>query len=317
MHPYINLFGKPFSTYGVAAFIGMLAAVLYSFIMHKAYKEKKDFFSRFLFVLYCAIFGGIGAAFVFQLTVIKGNLEAIRYLFSDFQKCKELFSFGLVFYGGMLGMFVGFMVYSQYFKEDTRGWLRTSVAGIPLFHMFGRIGCSIGGCCFGKVVEFNRANEMNELGIFDHGDLPLFHDFAIYNERIGAYCIPIQLIEAAGIFVIFLIVLLYTVFQKNKENYYRPIGVYFVLYGLLRSVTEYFRGDLNRGIWGPYSTSQYISMFVVPFGIYCLVCPTSKNFLEKWYNGELRKKKAEAKKALKEASKEASKEDASEEGTEE
>ena len=291
MHPYLNLFGRPFSSYGAAALVGMLVAVVYSFIMHKAYKEKADFFNRFIYLVYCAFFGGIGAAIVYQFTAVKNNLEAIRYLFTDFAKFREMFSAGLVFYGGMLGIFVGFMVYSQYFKEDTRNWLRTSVAGIPLFHMFGRIGCTIGGCCFGKVAEVHRVNEMNELGIFEHGDLPLFHGFYIYNERIGAYCIPIQLIEAAGLLVIFLIVLFYTIFQKNKKNYYRPIGVYFVLYGILRFITEMYRGDLIRGLWGPFSTSQYISMLVVPLGIYCLICPTEKNFLEKWYNGELRKKK--------------------------
>ena len=82
-----------------------------------------------------------------------------------------------------------------------------------------------------------------------------------------------------------------TIPMKNKMNYYRPIGVYFVLYGILRFITEMYRGDLIRGLWGPFSTSQYISMLVVPLGIYCLICPTEKNFLEKWSNGELRRKK--------------------------
>ena len=69
------------------------------------------------------------------------------------------------------------------------------------------------------------------------------------------------------------------------------MGLYFVLYGILRFVDEFFRGDSIRGIWGPFSTSQYISLFIIPIGIYCLICPTEKNFFEKWYTPGKKKKK--------------------------
>ena len=48
MYPYINVFGKPFSSYGVFALIGLAAAVLYSFIVHKITKDKQDFFDRII-----------------------------------------------------------------------------------------------------------------------------------------------------------------------------------------------------------------------------------------------------------------------------
>ncbi|MBR1861026.1 MAG: prolipoprotein diacylglyceryl transferase [Lachnospiraceae bacterium] len=282
MYPYLNIFGKTFSSYGVFALIGLAAAVLYSFIVHKVTHDQKDFFSRFIYIVYCGAFGGITAAILYQLTNIKYIIQGLPYLFSDFEKFKTYMSFGIVFYGGMIGIFIGFMVYSQYFKEDTRMWLMTSVPGIPLFHAFGRVGCTVGGCCYGlphaHVGVFNK-----ESGIFDIGDNPVFQKFSVYNARTGSYHLPIQLIESAGLIIIFIILVIFLVAIYRKKAYYKTMGLYFVLYGVLRFVDEFFRGDTIRGIWGPFSTSQYISMIIVPLGIYCLICPTEKNFFEKWY----------------------------------
>lgn len=302
MHPYVYLFGKPISTYGIAAFVGMLFAVGYAAIVHFATKDKKDFFDRFIFIVYGGLFGAVGAMVFFQFTVIKQNVMAFSYLFTDFAKFKGNFAFGLVFYGGMFGFYIGYMVYARYFTEDTREWLRTSAAGFPLFHAFGRIGCTIGGCCFGKVTYFHNTHLNASTGIYDRAGSPIFAHGGVYNARIGAYCIPIQLIESAGLFLIFLIVLLYQIFMKNKKAYYRPLGLYFVIYGVLRFILEFFRGDLLRGVWGPFSFSQYISMVVVPLGLYCLFCPTEKNFLEKCYNGALYKKEKKEKVVEKDAS---------------
>ena len=292
MYPYVSFFGKPYSSYGVFAIIGLAAAVLYSFIVHKITKDKKDFYDRVIYIVYCGAAGGICAAILYQLTNIKGWIKALPFLFTDFDKFKSYLSFGIVFYGGMFGIFIGFMIYSRFFKEDTREWLRTSVPGVPLFHAFGRMGCAVGGCCYG-IPKLSAGSYNYETGLFDLDGGSFVHGACIYNARIGHYCIPIQLIESCGLILIVIILILYLRFGKDKKAYYRPMGLYFVMYGVLRFITEFWRGDLVRGIWGPFSTSQYISMIVIPIGIYCLVCPTEKNIFEKWYNGALYKKDKE------------------------
>ncbi len=281
MYPYVFIFGKPFSSYGILAIIGMAAVAVYTMIV--ARNDKKNAYSRFVYIVYCFLGSMALAAILYQLTNIKKTISALPYLFSDFEKFKENISFGIVFYGGMFGIFVGMLVYTKYFKEDTRKWLRETVPSIPLFHFFGRIGCTVGGCCFGTCM-FHGGEEINEtLGIFPIGNCPIFKDFCVYNARLGMYCIPIQLLEAFGCLLIFVILLLHQILQKDKNAYYKPIGIYFVLYGILRFVLEFWRGDMIRGVFGSFSTSQYISMIVVPLGIYMLICPTEKNFLEKWY----------------------------------
>ncbi len=284
MYPYISIFGKQFTTYGVFAVIGISLAILYCFIIHKVTKDKKDFFSRFIFIFYGVLVGGVGAAILYQLTNIKNIITGFQYLFSEPKTFLSYISFGIVFYGGMIGMFIGFMVYSKVFKEDTRGWIRNSIPGMPLFHTFGRIGCAVGGCCFG-VAKISHGVYNAETHIYEIGDAPVFSNGCIYNARIGQYCIPVQLIESAFLFLIFIIVLIYVLKQKDKNAYYRPMGLYFVLYAVLRFIDEFWRGDLYRGIWGPFSTSQYISLIIFPIGLYCLFCPTEKSIFEKWYNG--------------------------------
>jgi len=290
MYPYVNILGRQFSSYGLLALVGLFAIVLYSYIIHKVSGDKKDFYDRIIYIVYCGLFGFLNAAVLYQLTNIQYTVRLLPYLFTDFEKFKSGIAFGIVFYGGLIGIFIGAMVYSLYFKEDTRDWIRTSVTVIPLFHAFGRIGCTVGGCCYG-IVSTHSGVYNNETGLFDIAGGPIFCDHCVYNARIGAYCIPVQLIEATGLFLIFIILLLnQTLWQKDKEAYYRPIGIYFVSYGILRFILEFWRGDPIRGIYGPFSTSQYISMLIVPFGIYCLICPPRKNILEKWYNGLIYKK---------------------------
>ncbi|MCR4618069.1 MAG: hypothetical protein K5669_07790, partial [Lachnospiraceae bacterium] len=62
MYPYIHVFGKPYSSYGVFALIGLAFAVLYSFIIHKITKDKQDFFDRIIFIVYGGASGGVCAA---------------------------------------------------------------------------------------------------------------------------------------------------------------------------------------------------------------------------------------------------------------
>ncbi len=294
MYPYLHIFGKLFSSYGALAFIGLMAGTLYLFILHKIEKDPSDFFIRFLYYIYASAFGGLTAAVFFHIVSLKQNLPAFKYLFTDFHKFLSMFNMGIVFYGGMFGIYIGMMVYSKYFKEDTRNWVRTSIVTMPLFHAFGRVGCAAGGCCYGVVGQhagtFDTATGTYVLGTHDY-----FAHSGIYNARIGAYCFPVQLIETVGLLVIFVILNIFIAVQKNKNDYYKSTGLYFVLYGILRFILEFYRGDTVRGLWGPFSTSQYVSMIVVPLGIYCLVCPTEKNFMEKMFTPG--KKKEDAKKS--------------------
>lgn len=271
MYPLIHLnlhfFEKDISTYGLVSLVGFLFFLIPGLIYSK--KAKEDLYSRTIFLFFVLIFAGIGASVLYTITNIPYWIKVLPILFNNLSDWKNYMNFGLVYYGGFFGIFVGMMVYSKVFHEDVRVWHWQTIVSIPIFHALGRVGCVLAGCCYGKVV--------------DHG--------GIYNAVIDKYCLPIQLYEAAGEVVIFLIILIRNIIKKDTHEYYKSLGIYCVLYGILRFIVEFWRGDKIRGIWGPFSTSQYISLVIIPIGIYCFFCPTEKNIFNKMYMGRRKNKK--------------------------
>lgn len=272
MYPYLHIhifsFEKDITTYGVVALVGFLFFIIPALIY--TVKAKKDFYDRFVFLAFLLVIGAACAFVLYTLTNIGYWIKVIPIILKDVSKWKEYMNFGIVYYGGFIGIIIAMMVYSKMFNEDVRTWAWQTIVSIPGFHAIGRVGCALSGCCYGKIVD----------------------EGGIYNAVIDKYCLPIQLYEAIGEFIIFLIILAYILIKKNSKAYYIPLGIYCSLYSILRFVDEFWRGDRIRGVWGPFSTSQYISMLILPFGIYCLVCPTEKNFLNKWYMGRKEQKKS-------------------------
>lgn len=270
MYPFIHIkfwfIDRDFSSYGVCVLFAFLFFIIPALIDNK--RKKEDFYNRFIYLIFLLIVGSIFAAILYQITNIPYWTKVIPIILENPKDFMMYLNFGIVYYGGFIGILIGMMFYSKIYDEDVRAWTPITALSIPGFHAIGRIGCAIGGCCYGPEVA--------------HG--------GIYNARIDKYCMPIQLYEAAAEFVIFLIILTYILVIKDYNNYYRALGIYCSIYGILRFITEFWRADKIRGIWGPFSTSQYISMIVFPFGIYCLICPTSKNFLNKMYSGRIIKK---------------------------
>lgn len=262
MQPTLKIFGITVQSYGLWAILGLFLAFLFNYFMAK--RRKYSLINSCFFALFGITFMLIGAALLFQIVTIPYNSKIFPYIFKDFAYFRKNILVGIVFYGGLIGLFIGGIVYCQAFKENGTIWLYNMIPCIPLFHAFGRVGCAYGGCCYGRIVS--------------HG--------GIYNIYVDAHCMPIQLYEAIGNIIIFIIVAIYVFIKRTNYNFV-PMGIYFVLYGSMRFVLEFYRGDAIRGIWGYFSTSQYISMAIVPLGIYCLVCPKEKNIFNKLFLGNI------------------------------
>ena len=123
---------------------------------------------------------------------------------------------------------------------------------IPLIHGFGRVGCFCSGCCYGK--EYH--------GIFSV-QFP-------YNEMIPELSdvprVPVQLLEAGMNFLVFGI-LMY-IGKKGICKTGQMMGIYLIYYTIARFFLEMLRGDGIRGSIGIFSTSQLISILLLPLGIY-------------------------------------------------
>ena len=76
----------------------------------------------------------------------------------------------------------------------------------------------------------------------------------------GVPLLPVQLYEAAGCFLLFL--LLEHLASRGWPGD-RLLAVYLALYSVFRFLLEFLRGDAARGFLGPLSTSQVLSLAVL------------------------------------------------------
>lgn len=118
---------------------------------------------------------------------------------------------------------------------------------VSLAQGIGRIGCLFAGCCYGRETDA-------WYGI-------VFHNSGYAPN--GVRLIPTQIISSVGDFLICAVLVWYA---SKKPQTGRVASMYLVLYGIGRFAVEFLRNDY-RGSFGPFSTSQLISIGIVAIGI--------------------------------------------------
>jgi phosphatidylglycerol:prolipoprotein diacylglycerol transferase len=230
--------------YPIMALCGVFAAGLYVCAVCK--KEGRDDNDAIIFLLIAAIGVFFGGHILYALVNFR-EIAALANNARDIHSWKDVIPYGInifggsVFYGGLIG---GIIVGTAYLKNHREKSYLIDIAApaIPLFHFFGRIGCFLGGCCFGIESVFGFT----------------FHD-AIIEEANGVNRFPVQLLEA--VFNLCLFVFLDRVRRKRlfKDGL---LSLYALLYSVGRFFIEFIRGDDYRGTWLFLSTSQIISVAV-------------------------------------------------------
>ena len=164
---------------------------------------------------------------------------------------------GGVFYGGLILAVVVAFWYLWRHRMPVWSVSDTFAPGIALGHVIGRMGCFFAGCCFGKPTSVPWA--------------VTFHsEYAAKNvgTPINIPLHPAQLYEAGAELLI--LGLLVATERKGKPFPGRTFWGYMLLYGVSRFVIEFYRGDV-RGTVGMFSTSQFVSLLIVPISIAMLV----------------------------------------------
>ncbi|MDR2569680.1 MAG: prolipoprotein diacylglyceryl transferase [Oscillospiraceae bacterium] len=83
----------------------------------------------------------------------------------------------------------------------------------------------------------------------------------------GIPILTTQLIEAVCLFIIAVIL---SITYKKTAGTGLTACFYGLLYSTLRFILEFYRGDHSRGIYGMFSTSQYISITLFIISTVCL-----------------------------------------------
>ena len=250
----INILGREVPLYGLCWMIGIvLAFIVALFLIKRAGLDAFDLACSAVFTL-----GGvvIGAKLLFIIvsfrTIIELNLSLM-----------EIISGGFVFYGGLIGGALGLLLYAKIFKVKLLKIVDVYAAVIPLGHACGRVGCFLGGCCYG--MEYD--------GPFSH----TYHEEVLnMSTPIGVPLFPVQLFEAAMLLLLF-VPMLILYFRKKPEQTGICGAVYLYAYAVIRFVLEYFRGDKERGSFLAFSTSQIISILIIAFVTVFIIVIRKKN----------------------------------------
>ena len=225
--------------YGLMIGLGFLAAVLGASWQAKRKGLSADQLTNIAFwVLVIGFLGG-------KLLHIITNLRAF------FADPKSLIgSEGFVVYGGIITGILSIYVYCKVKKLPFLEYIDIFATFVPLNQAFGRIGCFLAGCCYGR--------ETNSwIGV-------VFPDGCL--APAGVSVIPTQLIMAAGDLAICIIVFW---FSKKRRIPGSCAVLYLFLYSVGRFIIEFFRND-PRGNVGVLSTSQFIAIIIAVIDGGCL-----------------------------------------------
>lgn len=226
--------------YGLMIGIGVLFALLLA--VTRAGKTGLDKNIVYGLGIVTLVNGFLGAKLLYCAVEIK--------LFLD-DPVKVLSGSGFVVYGGIIGGILAAIIYCKIKRVRFLQYFDLTAPSVALAQGFGRIGCFLAGCCYGRETD-------SIIGI------------AFYNSSYapnGDKLIPTQLFSSAGSFLISIILILYT--KKAKGS--GMIGaLYLILYSAGRFIIEFFRNDY-RGSIGVLSTSQFISLIILASGILMLI----------------------------------------------
>ena len=194
--------------------------------------------------LWLMLGGIIGARIVYVTTYWKRD-------FAD-QPFSEVFMIqhgGLVFYGGLIGAAITTIFYLHWKKLPVWKIADILAPSIALGSVFGRIGCLLNGCCYGRAcdlpwaIHFPAGHETGGIGV---------HPTEIYDALLN-------LVLYFGLAWLF----------RHKKFDGQIFALYLIGYAICRSIVECFRGDyppdhIHAGI---FTSAQLLSVPIFIGGI--------------------------------------------------
>jgi len=236
--------------YAVMALFGVFASGIY--VTQICRKNGKDDNEGIIFLLIVSAGMFLGSHILYAIVnyrilfAVINNIHKINSL-QTFFDAAVLIAGGSVFYGGLLGGLLTAKIIIL--KKPHYDYLfDIATPAIPLFHCFGRIGCFLGGCCYGVESKFGFTFRRS-----------------LVEKANGVNRFPVQLLEALVCLLLFFIL-----DYLRKKNFFKRhlIYLYLLFYSVVRFFLEFVRGDEYRGFFFGLSTSQIISI-----AIFCVVVP--------------------------------------------
>jgi len=240
LHPILIQIGPiTFYSYGFFVALGILAAL---FIGKKLAKlegiSEKTFEKMYLY----AIISGIVGARIFFFIYNPSFLKDLKNVFL-------IWKGGLVWYGGLLFGILTVIYLIKKYNLKSKIWKIADIAAvcISIGLGFGRIGCTMAGCCYGVPYHGPFAIKFTD----PHSLAPK-----------GIYLFPSQPISSLANFLIFFI--LYFLYKRKKFDG-QIFSLFLILYGTFRFLIEFLRATPK--IFFGLSENQILSLIFIFVGI--------------------------------------------------
>jgi len=196
--------------------------------------------------------------------IIGSRITYVLINFSEYSanplKFFKLWEGGLVFSGGLLTAILAALFYIRRHKLNLWQVFDVWAPAVALGQAFGRIGCFMAGCCYGReshgfcAVTFTNPKSIAPL------NMPLY---------------PTQLYDSLSNLIIFGIL---TVLSTRKKFQGQVFLWFLIMHSTARLVIEKFRGD-DRGIFlgTNWTVTQFLAIVILLSSVSALIYFKSKN----------------------------------------
>lgn len=241
MYPHFTIKGMTFNSYGLMLSIGFIFSL--TFCIFRFYRKKADL-KLLMTLLSLVIISGFVGSHLLSCIIESGNLSVFWTLLKDFKK-------GYVFYGGLTAIFITTFIYCKINAIDYLYYADLIIPTISGAQGFGRIGCFLAGCCYGRPCSFLPV-------VFTRSEI----------APNGIALFPVQLLCSCFDFILMFFLLF---LEKKQPRKGTVTFTYLIIYSILRFIVEFFRGDSRRGFILFFSTSQVISLGILLFSSLCIL----------------------------------------------
>ena len=247
MHPILFKLG-PLTLHSYGFFMAVGVGFALWFLYRQAKAQTLDSARLLDAAFYIMIVSLLGA----KIVLLVGNFS---YYLSNPKELLWVARSGGVFQGGLAFGLVFALWYFRRKKLPTWKIADIAAPALALGHGFGRIGCFMAGCCYGKECAAPWGVTFHDEYAHNLTNLPL-------NQALH----PVQLYESALNFLNF-IVLFFLLRKKKFDGAVFPF--YIINYSVIRYFTELFRGDHADKVFIFKGPSPLLTVYYPQF--FCII----------------------------------------------
>jgi phosphatidylglycerol---prolipoprotein diacylglyceryl transferase len=256
----LRIGGITLHSYGLCMALGFLFAWQVAVWLCKRSGRNADQLTSLITGMMIASIGGARVAYVIEHWQVEfaDNPSAILRIDQG----------GLMFYGGFIAAALFVLIFIKLKKIKFFEVSDILLSVLPLGHAFGRIGCFMHGCCYGRITS-------EALGVHFPAHSPAWIEQCNANppliEPTAAQSLPViptQLIESGANLLIFAAMIY--IFLNHYRKLGLPSAIYLIAYAFMRFMVEFLRGDPRANV-GALSISQTISIGLAAIGVAILL----------------------------------------------